>query len=178
MPQAAIYEHAAKYVGLPRQAKLKQVREAMEAAGCQVHLISSLDDIAWVLNLRGSDVEYNPVFLSHLILTAERAILCVEPSKLSEALKQSLAEDCVELLAYDAVEDCLAELMADDESNLLIDAVRTAWSICEPYTEQAVLALNPSQRLKASKNDKEIAHIRHAMEKDGAALCEFFAEFE
>ena len=178
LPQAAIYEHEAKYVGLPRQTKLKQVREAMQAADCQVHLISALDDIAWVLNLRGSDVEYNPVFLSHLILTADQAILCVELSKLSEALKQSLAEDGVELLAYDAVEDCLEELMADDEANLLIDAVRTAWSICEPYTEQAVLTLNPSQRLKSSKNDKEIAHVRHAMEKDGAALCEFFAKFE
>src|SRR5699024_7938350 len=65
-----------------------------------------------------------------------------------------------------------------EQQTLLIDAARTAWTLCEPYRAQAVLALNPSQRLKAAKNDKEIAHIRQAMEKDGAALCEFFAAFE
>ena len=65
LPQAPIYEHDAKYAGLPRQQKITQVREAMRELDSDVHLISALDDIAWILNLRGSDVEYNPVFLSH-----------------------------------------------------------------------------------------------------------------
>lgn len=178
LPQAPIYEHEAKYAGLPRQGKISQVREAMRDLDSDVHLISALDDIAWLLNLRGSDVEYNPVFLSYLILTEGQALLYVDSAKLSENLVQVLAADGVELRAYDAVTADLTKLLADEQTTLLIDAARTAWTICEPYTAQAMLALNPSQRLKASKNDKEIAHIRNAMEKDGAALCEFFAAFE
>lgn len=178
LPQAPIYEHEALYTGLPRQQKITQVRAAMTELASDVHLISALDDIAWILNLRGSDVEYNPVFLSHLILTAEQTLLFVEPTKLSEQLLKSLAADGVELRPYAALTTDLAALLADEQTTFLIDPVRTAWTICEPYTAQTVLALNPSQRLKAAKNAKEIAHVRNAMEKDGAALCEFFAVFE
>ncbi|NLP33352.1 MAG: aminopeptidase P family protein, partial [Oligella ureolytica] len=133
---------------------------------------------AWLLNLRGSDVEYNPVFLSHVIVTDDQVLLFVDSTKLSASLVQGLAIDGVTLRPYEAISTELARLLADEQTTLLIDAARTAWTICEPYTAQAVLALNPSQRLKATKNDKEIAHIRQAMEKDGAALCEFFAAFE
>lgn len=178
LPQAPIYEHEALYAGLPRQQKLAQVRAAMTGLSSDVHLISALDDIAWILNLRGSDVEYNPVFLSHLILTAKQALLFVDSAKLAEPLVQRLASDGVALRPYAELASELAALLEDEQSTLLIDPVRTAWTICEPYTEQTVLALNPSQRLKAAKNAKEIAHVRHAMEKDGAALCEFFAAFE
>ena len=178
LPQAPIYEHEALYAGLPRQQKITQVREAMVELRSDVHLISALDDIAWILNLRGSDVEYNPVFLSHLILTAEQTLLFVEPTKLSEQLLKSLTADGVELRPYDALTTDLAALLADEQTTFLIDPARTAWTICEPYTAQTVLALNPSQRLKAAKNAKEIAHVRNAMEKDGAALCGFFAAFE
>ncbi len=178
LPQAPIYEHEALYAGLPRQQKLAQVRAAMTGLSSDVHLISALDDIAWILNLRGSDVEYNPVFLSHLILTAKQALLFVDSAKLAEPLVQRLASDGVALRPYAELTTELAALLEDEQSTLLIDPVRTAWTICEPYTEQTVLALNPSQRLKAAKNAKEIAHVRHAMEKDGAALCEFFAAFE
>ena len=72
----------------------------------------------------------------------------------------------------------LAAQLADDACSLLIDPARTAWAIVQPYMKQVQLRLNPSQGFKAQKNAKEIAHIRHAMEKDGAALCEFFADFE
>ncbi len=178
LPQAPIYEHEALYVGLPRQQKLAQVRSAMADLASDVHLISALDDIAWILNLRGSDVEYNPVFLSHLILTAKQAMLFVDSAKLAEPLVQRLASDGVALHPYAELTTELAVLLEDEQNTLLIDPARTAWTICEPYTEQTVLALNPSQRLKAAKNAKEIAHVRHAMEKDGAALCEFFAAFE
>lgn len=178
LPQAPIYAHDAKYTGLSRAEKITQVREAMQIADCPIHLISSLDDIAWLLNLRGSDVEYNPVFLSHLILGETHVLLFVDAVKLPPAIVQALNADGVELLPYEAVQESLEALLADKTSRVLIDPARTAWAICKPYTERAVLTLNPSQRLKAQKTEKEIAHIRHAMEKDGAALCEFFAEFE
>ena len=178
LPQAPIYEHEERFAGAPRREKIGRVRQAMQELGASWHLISSLDDIAWLLNLRGSDVDYNPVFLSHLLLSEADAYLFVDEQKLSPELKQQLLHDGVVLKPYDAVQAVLAAQLADDACSLLIDPARTAWAIVQPYMKQVQLRLNPSQGFKAQKNAKEIAHIRHAMEKDGAALCEFFAEFE
>ena len=176
--QAPIYEHEERFAGAPRREKIGRVRQAMQELGASWHLISSLDDIAWLLNLRGSDVDYNPVFLSHLLLSEADAYLFVDEQKLSPELKQQLLHDGVMLKPYEAVQAVLAAQLADDACSLLIDPARTAWAIVQPYMKQVQLRLNPSQGFKAQKNAKEIAHIRHAMEKDGAALCEFFAEFE
>lgn len=178
LPQAPIYEHEERFAGAPRREKIGRVRQAMQELGASRHLISSLDDIAWLLNLRGSDVDYNPVFLSHLLLSEADAYLFVDEQKLSPELKQQLLHDGVMLKPYEAVQAVLAAQLADDACSLLIDPARTAWAIVQPYMKQVQLRLNPSQGFKAQKNAKEIAHIRHAMEKDGAALCEFFAEFE
>ncbi|SUA66673.1 Uncharacterized peptidase SA1530 [Oligella urethralis] len=178
LPQAPIYEHEERFAGAPRREKIGRVRQAMQELGASRHLISSLDDIAWLLNLRGSDVDYNPVFLSHLLLSEADAYLFVDEQKLSPELKQQLLHDGVVLKPYDAVQAVLAAQLADDACSLLIDPARTAWAIVQPYMKQVQLRLNPSQGFKAQKTAKEIAHIRHAMEKDGAALCEFFAEFE
>ena len=179
LPQAPIYEHEERFAGAPRREKIGRVRQAMQELGASRHLISSLDDIAWLLNLRGSDVAYNPVFLSHLLLSEADAYLFVDEQKLSPELKQQLLHDGVVLKPYDAVQAVLAAQLANDDTcSLLIDPVRTAWAIVQPYMKQVQLRLNPSQGFKAQKTAKEIAHIRHAMEKDGAALCEFFAEFE
>ena len=178
LPQAPIYEHEERFAGAPRREKIGRVRQAMQELGASRHLISSLDDIAWLLNLRGSDVDYNPVFLSHLLLSEADAYLFVDEQKLSPELKQQLLHDGVVLKPYEAVQAVLAAQLADDACSLLIDPARTAWAIVQPYMKQVQLRLDPSQGFKAQKNAKEIAHIRHAMEKDGAALCEFFAEFE
>ncbi|MDK6202686.1 aminopeptidase P family protein [Oligella urethralis] len=178
LPQAPIYEHEERFAGAPRREKIARVRQTMQELGASWHLISSLDDIAWLLNLRGSDVDYNPVFLSHLLLSEADAYLFVDEQKLSPELKQQLLHDGVVLKPYEAVQAVLAAQLADDACSLLIDPVRTAWAIVQPYMKQVQLRLNPSQGFKAQKTAKEIAHIRHAMEKDGAALCEFFAEFE
>ena len=178
LPQAPIYAHEERFAGATRRKKIGRVRQAMQELGASWHLISSLDDIAWLLNLRGSDVDYNPVFLSHLLLSEADAYLFVDEQKLSPELKQQLLHDGVMLKPYDAVQAVLAAQLADDACSLLIDPARTAWAIVQPYMKQVQLRLNPSQGFKAQKNAKEIAHIRHAMEKDGAALCEFFAEFE
>ncbi|WP_311515046.1 aminopeptidase P family protein [Oligella urethralis] len=178
LPQAPIYEHEERFAGAPRREKIGRVCQAMQELGASRHLISSLDDIAWLLNLRGSDVDYNPVFLSHLLLSEADAYLFVDEQKLSPELKQQLLHDGVVLKPYEAVQAVLATQLADDACSLLIDPARTAWAIVQPYMKQVQLRLNPSQGFKAQKNAKEIAHIRHAMEKDGAALCEFFAEFE
>lgn len=177
LPHAPVYEHALEYAIESRTQKLQQVREQMQALAVEGHLISSLDDIAWLLNLRGGDVPYNPVFLAHFWLDADRAILYVAAGKVPPELVKALRADGVELRDYTQVADDLAHL--PDDTAILVDPQRvTVGTLLAAPQAQWLQALNPSQSLKAIKGEQAIAHIRDAMEQDGAALCEFFAWFE
>ncbi|TGV09289.1 aminopeptidase P family protein [Alcaligenaceae bacterium 429] len=177
LPHAPVYEHALEYAIESRTQKLQQVREQMQALAVEGHLISSLDDIAWLLNLRGGDVPYNPVFLAHFWLDADRAILYVAAGKVPPELVKALRADGVELRDYTQVADDLAHL--PDDIAILVDPQRvTVGTLLAAPQAQWLQALNPSQSLKAIKGEQAIAHIRDAMEQDGAALCEFFAWFE
>ncbi|WP_038369108.1 aminopeptidase P family protein [Brackiella oedipodis] len=175
LSQAAIYAHESQYVGHSRAQKLQMVRDAMSQQGCRWHLISSLDDMAWCLNLRGSDVDYNPVFLGHLLIAQERAYLHVNPEQLDDKIIQALQADGVEVLAYEAIAHTLEQIQQD---TLLVDANRVVFGLVQPYMGQLQQALNPSQRFKALKTPDEIAHVRQAMIQDGIALCQFFSDFE
>lgn len=177
LPHAPVYEHALEYAIESRTQKLQQVREQMRALAVEGHLISSLDDIAWLLNLRGGDVPYNPVFLAHFWLDTDRAMLYVAAGKVPPELVKALRADGVELRDYTQVADDLAAL--PDDISILVDPQRvTVGTLLAAPQAQWLQALNPSQSLKAIKGEQAIAHIRDAMEQDGAALCEFFAWFE
>ncbi|MBB5189918.1 Xaa-Pro aminopeptidase [Silvimonas terrae] len=175
LPQAAIYEHVAPYAAVSRAAKLAQVREAMQAAGAQWHFISTLDDLAWIFNLRGADVDYNPVFLAHALIGADKVTLFIDERKVSPELQATLAQDGVEIAAYDQATAALAALPAGCAT--LIDPARTTLGLINaiPASVRLIEKLNPSQLFKSRKTDAEIAHVREAMAQDGAALCEFFS---
>ncbi len=177
LPAAPVYEHALDYACQARADKLSEVRAAMAEHQADWHLISSLDDIAWLLNLRGADVDYNPVFLAHVLLGRDDAQLFIAPGKIDAALAQRLAADGVSVRGYDEVSGALACL--PEGQRLLIDPARvTAGQLEAAAFVELVEALNPSQWLKALKSDAQVAHVRRAMAEDGAALCEFFAGFE
>lgn len=178
LPSAPIYEHAAPFAPLGRTQKLQQVRVAMQAQGVQHHFISSLDDIAWLLNLRGSDVNYNPVFLAHALINVDSAILFCSPEKISPELTQQLAQDGVIVQAYELAKTALQNLTPN--SALLLDPRRITFGFKQQVasTVRIVEAINPSVLLKAQKSPEEAAFVRTAMEQDGAALCEFFAWLE
>ncbi|MFV9473039.1 aminopeptidase P family protein [Advenella sp. RU8] len=177
LPLEAIYEHEAPFVSQSRAEKLQQIRKGMEKLGAQWHLLSSLDDIAWTLNLRGSDVSYNPVFLSYLLIGPEQSELFVDAAKLSPELIEKLATDRISIKPYENIGNALAALK--DNEKLLIDPARTTIGICQAAASlKRVEALNPSQLLKSRKTAADIQNVRNAMEADGAALCEFFAWFE
>ena len=177
LPAAPVYEHPIEYACQPRADKLAEVRSAMRAEGAQWHLISSLDDIAWLLNLRGADVDYNPVFLAHALVGLDSATLFVDPGKVDAALAKTLAADGVAIQGYEDVSGALACLPEKDV--LLVDPARiTAGQIEAAAFVTLAESLNPSQWLKSRKSDAQLAHVRRAMEEDGAALCEFFAWFE
>ena len=176
LPHAPVWALPDAFAGDSRTNKLAQVRSQMKALRADYHFISTLDDIAWVLNLRGSDVEFNPVFLSHLLISPEQATLFVALEKVSDTLAAELLADGVVVADYSLAFEQLAAL--PHTTRLLVDPKRTTCRFAQATSAQIVRSLNPSTRLKARKNECELAHWRQTMVADGQALCEFFALLE
>jgi Xaa-Pro aminopeptidase len=178
LPGDAVFEHVAPQADTTRASKLADVRRAMHAQGAQWHFVSTLDDLAWLFNLRGADVNFNPVFVAHAMIGADRATLFVADGKVPPALAASLAQDGVDVRAYDAARASLAAL--PDGATLLIDPRRVTFGTLEavPAGVKLVEAVNPSTFAKSRKTSAEIEHVRVTMEHDGAALAEFFTWFE
>ena len=178
LPIPPIYEHVAPYAATPRASKLAAVREAMRQAGATHHFISTLDDIAWLTNLRGADVSYNPVFVAHLLLDARSAKLYIADGKVENGLAARLAADGVELASYTQAAAALAAL--PPAATILLDPRRITLGMRQavPVGVEVIEAINPSTLAKSRKTADEVAHIRATMEQDGAALAEFFAWFE
>ena len=178
LPTAPVYEHRAPHAPVARAAKLQAVREAMQRHGASHHLVSTVDDIAWITNLRGADVHYNPVFLAHLLVGTQRATLFVAEGKVDAALATTLAADGVDLAPYAEAGAALAALPAG--AALLVDPKRVTLGLRErvPAGARVVEAINPSTLAKSRKTADEAAHIRETMIEDGVAMCEFYAWFE
>ncbi|WP_248320576.1 MULTISPECIES: aminopeptidase P family protein [unclassified Caballeronia] len=178
LPDAPVYEHAAPHASVGRAEKLAHIREAMRGKGAQWHFISTLDDLAWLFNLRGADVSYNPVFVAHALVGLDDATLFVAEGKVPDALKAALVRDNVRVAPYADAMQALASLPAG--STLLIDPRRITHGLLEkvPSAVNIVEAVNPSTFAKSRKTAAEAEHIRATMEQDGAALAEFFAWFE
>jgi Xaa-Pro aminopeptidase len=176
LPDAAVYEHRAPEAPLPRAAKLAQVRAAMAQHGATHHFISTVDDIAWLFNLRGADVSFNPVFLAHALVDARGVTLFVADGKVAPALQAALAGDGVRVAPYADATTALAALPG--EAVLLIDPKRVTFGARSAVKVRVVEAINPSTLAKSRKTDAEAAHVRAAMAQDGAAMCEFYAWFE
>ncbi len=178
LPAAPVYEHVAPQAPTPRADKLTAVRAAMARAGASHHLVSTVDDIAWITNLRGADVDYNPVFLAHLLIDVQGATLFVGASKIDADLQTRLAEDGVAVAPYEAARAALAALPAS--AVLLVDPKRITLGLRQavPAAVKVVEAINPSTLAKSRKTAAEAAFVREAMERDGAAMCAFYARFE
>jgi len=178
LPDAPVYEHLPPQATEPRAVRLARVREAMREHGADVHLVSTLDDLAWIFNLRGADVEYNPVFLAHALIGPDHATLFVRRGKIPAALQAALAADGIDVAPYEQAAEALGSLGPDQ--TLLIDPARVTcgvFHLMDPAVPR-VEAINPSTLFKSRKTEAELAHVRQAMAQDGAALCEFFAWFE
>lgn len=178
LPDAPVYEHRAPHAPLSRAAKLAQLREAMTRQAATQHFVSTVDDIAWIFNLRGSDVSYNPVFMAHALISLHGATLFVADGKVPADLKATLAADGVQLAPYAQAAAALQALGAQDV--LLIDPRRVTLGLRENVgtAVRVVEAINPSTLFKSRKSEAEAAHVREAMAQDGAAMCEFYAWFE
>lgn len=177
LPKAQIYAHEKAYCALSAKEKIALVRQKMCELGAENHLISSLDDIAYLTNLRGADVEYNPVFLSHLLIKQNETLLFVDEGKISSALKEELESEGILIYAYESV---IEELKRLENTTLLIEPAKMTALLVEAlnFSVKLVEEINPSTHLKAVKGAREISHIEDAMVEDGVALCRFFAWLE
>lgn len=178
LPTAKLYEHDEQFIAQSATSKLAAVRAGMAEVGATHHLLSSLDDIAWLTNLRGADVDYNPVFLAHMLIDAKKATLFIDDNKVSSEIGKSLKDSGITLADYKAVQDALGTLTADDL--LLLDPSKVAVGTLSNMGDGIgfIERMAPSTLLKSIKSDADIDHVREAMRQDGAALCEFFATFE
>lgn len=177
LPARPVYAHVPPFACRSRADNLAAVRLRMAQQGTRWHVLSSLDDIAWLFNLRGADVPYNPVFLAHAIVGEHDARLFVADGKIPAELVGQLHDDGIYVEAYDAFEAALADIPLQDA--LLFDPARITTAVWQHFNDHELVSLlNPSQLLKAQKNTDEITNVRRTMEYDGAALCEFFAWFE
>lgn len=162
-----------EFTGKSIATKLAEVRSAMKKHNANYHLISSLDDIAWLFNIRGADVSYNPVVLSFALITENKASIYIQEDKLAAADKSILAENGVEISSYTTIANDLQHIPA--ESSILIDPKRNCFAFYKliPHSVNKVLETNPSTLLKASKNEVEINNTRKVMVKDGVAITQF-----
>jgi Xaa-Pro aminopeptidase len=178
LPQAAVYTHVGPHATVARAEKLAATRAAMNAAHADWHFISTLDDIGYLFNLRGSDVSFNPVFVAHALISKTDATIFVMPGKISAALEAELKADGVHVAAYDSVAAALAKLPSNE--TLLIDPRRITHRSREavPASVKVIEQVNPTTFAKSKKTGAERDYVRHTMEQDGAAMAEFYAWFE
>jgi Xaa-Pro aminopeptidase len=178
LPTIPVYEHDAAFAPVSRREKLAMLREEMTKAGVDWHLISTLDDIAWLTNLRGADVPYNPVYVAHALIGRHEAKLFVAEEKVPTELRTRLLSEGFAVAPYAQASTALSQLPAG--SALLLDPRRVTLALRQavPLAVRVVEAINPTTLAKSRKTAAEADHIRRAMEQDGAALAEFFAWLE
>ena len=167
-----IYVRAEKYTGRSTSDKLATLRGIMAEKGVTHFLVTALDDIAWVTNLRGNDVNFNPVFLAYLCITPKSATLFVDTKQCDDSVKAYLKEQHIELKDY---HDYFKELQKLKGETILIspDANQTIYNTVGEHNTLHI-APSPVQLLKAVKNETELEGFRKAMVKDGVALVNFF----
>lgn len=162
-----------QHTGQSVSSKIAAVRNVLQANNADYHLVSSLDDIAWLFNIRGKDVSYNPVVLSFALISQDHAKLFVDGHKLTEEEKVKLLKHGTEVCAYDEIETALARL--PEQSTIFIDPKRNCYAYLKliPKSVNIIRDTNPSTNLKAVKNTTELENTRSAMTKDGVALTRF-----
>lgn len=180
LPDAPAFELGIEYTGRSRADKLAWLREAMAAKGCGSILLSSLDEIAWMLNIRSRDIAHTPVVIAYLWVSAGRAVLYTTESKFDATLATALAADGVELAPYASVVESIAAWPCD--APIFIDGAMLNYALYEKVTERfgakVVDAASPVKLEKALKNETEIQGFREAYRKDGIVQTRFFRWLE
>ena len=171
LPANPVEIQSLEYAGETLVSKVARIRKSLRELQADGMLVSALDDIAWTLNLRGTDVHCNPVFVSYLLIESDKVSLFVDDNKLSLEVKQYLQDNQVSLYNYNKVEKCLESY---SEYNILLDGDETSYYLWKTVKcQEIVAAASPISAMKAVKNKAEIEGYRSAMLKDGVAMVKF-----
>lgn len=178
LPSEELYLHNPKFISETISSKIAAIRQEMSNIDADVHIVSTLDDIAWITNLRGKDVTYNPVFLAFIMITHSSVTLFIDETKLNQEVKKYLTDNKVTVFPYDAFYDELENIPTNKV--IMLDEKRNTYAALEAIDEECDILYvpNPSTLLKAQKSDDDLKHIQEAMREDGAAMAHFYTEFE
>lgn len=172
MPLAPAFVYDTKYAGMSFTEKLPAVRQAMEAAGADSLLLSALDEIAWLLNIRGNDVHCNPVVVSYLLIEKDKVNYFVQPQKVTPELAEYFSANGISVHPYEEIGDYLNNFNAH---SILMNPAKTNYAIYSAIRPGCLIinGASPVALLKAIRNKQEIAGIHAAMQRDGVALVKF-----
>lgn len=170
LPNEKIFILEDKYTGKSYKEKVKEIRKVLKEKGADYNIISSLDDIAWIYNFRGDDVQYNPVALSFTVISEKKASLYINKNKLNEEAKKYFKDNKVEVKGYFQFFEDIKKL----KGNILVDFNKISYAIYEAITKNNLInSMNPSTYLKAHKNEIEIANTKDIHIQDGVAMVKF-----
>lgn len=175
IPANKVEVHPIELAGENVRSKLQRIRKALREQHADGMLMAQLDDIAWTLNLRGSDVHCNPVFVSYLLIASERVTLFVDEEKLTLDVKRYLADNGIDMAAYADVAKGLRDY---GEYNILLDADEVNYTLMKTVRREVVRGTSPVPLMKAVKNEAEQEGFRRAMVRDGVALVRFLKWLE
>ena len=170
IPQNPVFIQPLEYAGEACHEKISRVRRALRQKHADGMLVASLDDIAWMLNLRGSDVHCNPVFVSYLLISSTKVTLFIDKKKLSSSVLAYLNDEGVDVDDYDRVKEGLKDYF---EYNILLDPHEVNYTLYNIVRREIVREESPVKRMKTIKNESEVLGFRNAMLKDGIALVKF-----
>ena len=170
IPQNPVEEHPLVYTGEAANVKIARIRQALRKLHADGMLVAALDDIAWTLNLRGSDVHCNPVFVSYLLISSSAVTLYINKEKLTPEVLTYLKGEGVGVDAYENVQKGLKDYF---EYNILLDPDEVNYTLFNAVTREVIEAESPVKQMKTIKNDAEIAGFKQAMQKDGIAMVKF-----
>jgi Xaa-Pro aminopeptidase len=178
LPDAPVEIYPLEYAGKRAKEKIADIRKVMEKRGADSYLFTGLDEIAWVFNVRCSDVEYNPVVIAFGAIDKQKATLFVSPQKISHNVAALLADEGIEVAPYNAVFDYIATLHV--HSKVLLDKAKTNFALYQDIPSHCTVVgiQSPIFYAKSIKNSVELAGTRNAMVKDGVALTKFFMWLE
>ena len=173
LPNVPVFTLSEQYTGESITSKLQRVRNVMHEKGASVHLLATLDDIAWLLNIRGRDVAYTPVVLSYAVITMTHVHLFIDEAKLDDDTKHQLFDNNVILHPYNDVYNFVSDL--NPSETILFDPARLNFALfrCIPTQVKCIHAMNPCILFKAMKNEVELDNLRKAHIKDAIAHTKF-----
>jgi len=169
-PCSQVVLHDVAYAGESRESKLSKVVLEMKTMGADYYVISSLDDIAWLLNIRARDVKCNPLTIAYAVVSEKKYYLFIDDTKINSVVREELKKANVEIMPYETIEKFLEDIKV---GTILLDAAKTSTWIYSAIKIKVVEAMDITTRFKAIKNDIQIENVRNAMVRDGVAMVKF-----